>query len=103
MGELTVKQSIAPRKGKDAEPGDELVRIVVEVYERDGTVANRTLELLGKTPEVALFMGETSLGDAAPTATTNVHKDTGKDHLAGLAKRYANGLRVIEGGAKEAS
>jgi hypothetical protein len=51
-----VKQSIAPRKGKDDEAGDDLVRVVVEVYKRDGAVANRALELLGKVPEVNLFI-----------------------------------------------
>jgi hypothetical protein len=29
-------------------------------------------------------------------------KATGLDHLEGLVKRYAIGLRVIEGGAKKA-
>jgi phage terminase small subunit len=56
MGEIQVKQSIAPRKGKDDEAGDDLVRVVVEVYKRDGAVANRALELLGKVPEVNLFI-----------------------------------------------
>ena len=51
MGEQKIKETIKPRM-QDELPFE------IELYARDGQVANRALELLGKTPEVRLFMRE---------------------------------------------
>ena len=45
MGEQKIKETIKPRM-QDELPFE------IELYARDGQVANRALELLGKTPEV---------------------------------------------------
>lgn len=79
------------RKLKDSE-----FAIEVEEYDRDAGAANTALKLLGTIPEVALF---TEGGqDINVTINNDAPKSTGEDHLQGLAKRFAGGLKVIEGG-----
>jgi len=50
MGEETVKLRMRSAKSDDI--------VEVEVSDRDAGAANKALELLGKTPELALFIGK---------------------------------------------
>jgi hypothetical protein len=73
--------------------------VELEMMDRDAAAANRALELLGKTDEVRLFVEVNELtgknGGPIQTAET---RDVVKDHLEGLSKRFAEGLKVIESG-----
>jgi hypothetical protein len=89
MGEERITIAV---KAKDKDEVSE-----VEVTDRDAAAANRALELLGKADEVRLFTEQPP--NANQEALVEKPRDTGRDHLLRLAQRYANGLKVIEGGA----
>ena len=55
MGEESVKLKM--KLGDAAEP------VEVETSDRNGAIANKALELLGKTPELAMFIDRKEIGD----------------------------------------
>lgn len=91
MGEEKIKVAIRPKAAPDTV-------LELEITDRDAAAANAALALLGKCPEVALFSEQPARdGDRIPPQ--DAPRDTGQDHLEALSRRYAAGLRVIEGAA----
>jgi phage terminase small subunit len=91
MGEERIKVAVRPKAAPDTV-------VELEITDRDAGAANRALELLGKADEVRLFT-EQPTKDLGPLETTGPPRDPVKDHLEGLSKRFANGLKAFEGGS----
>jgi hypothetical protein len=92
MGEERIKVAIRPKSA----PG---TVVELEITDRDAAAANRALELLGKTDEVRLFVevNELTGKKGGPIETADARDKAVKDHLEGLSKRFAAGLKLIEG------
>jgi phage terminase small subunit len=94
MGEERIRVAIRPKSAPDTV-------VELEITDRDAAAANRALELLGKTDEVRLFVevNELTGKNGGPIIQTAETRDVVKDHLEVLSRRFAEGLKVIEGGA----
>lgn len=77
MGEETVRLRVKSAEAEDS--------VEMDVSDRNGGIANKALELLGKTPELALFIDRKEIGD--PGDFARLTDEEIREQAAALAQR----------------
>ena len=89
-----------------AELSPEAAACISEVSQaKDGTLKIKLHDKLSALDKLGRHLGmfkDAAKDDAAVVAAPDAPRETGADHLAELAKRYGNGLKVVQGGKKGA-
>lgn len=85
-----------------AELSPEAAAAIAEISQaKDGTLKIKLHDKLSALDKIGRHLGmfkEADKDDAAVVVTPDAPREIGADHLAELAKRYAGGLKVVQGG-----
>jgi len=97
-----IMHGLALKAAADISP--EAAASISEVSQaKDGTLKIKLHDKLSALDKIGRHLGmfkDAAPGDPDAVATPDAPRETGADHLYGLAKRYASGLKVVQGGKK---
>jgi len=97
---FTIANGVALRSPEDLSP--DVAASIAEISQtKEGTLKIKLHDKGKALTDMQRYLGmhkDAGADDAAAVATPDAPRETGADHLEGLAKRYAGGLKVVQGG-----